>query len=133
MSSRRAIPLKVKLASALLQTLRDDGTGKLVPVISYEESKGMTAAEIISRFHFDHGVFSAHGGPEEPWNITPRPIAEHRAKTAKVDIPRIAKVKRLSKKESEFRSRLLAKDGGEQPPEPKRKKAWPKRKFRSSK
>lgn len=130
---RRAIPLKVKLASALLQSLRDDGSGWLVPVIPREEAKTLSADAVLARFEFDHIHPVALGGDDHPSNLTPLPKDEHRIKTAKIDIPRIAKVKRLSKKETDFRSRLLAKDGGEVPPDPKRKKAWPKRKFRSSK
>lgn len=133
--NRRALPLKVKLASALLQTLRDDGTGKLVRVIPHDEAKRMSAEAVISRFHFDHDpIPHSQGGPDEAWNITPRLADEHRAKTAKVDIPRIAKDKRLTRDQAEFRARLLAKATGEDPPEQRRdKRKIPPRPFRRTK
>lgn len=129
--TRRALPLKVKLASALLQTLRDDGTGKLVRVISHDEAKQMSADAVISRFHFDHDpIPHSQGGPDEAWNITPRPADEHRIKTAKVDIPSIAKVKRLTRAQQEYRARLLAKNAGEDQPKPRRaKRKIPSRPF----
>lgn len=132
MTRRPHVSLKVKLASALLQMMRVDEAGKFVPVISYEESKGMTADEIIGRFDFDHGVYHVFGGPAEPWNFTPRIRPDHRVKTAKIDIPAIAKTKRLTKSEQAFRERLLAKQGGETAADnhPKRKRPWPKRKIR---
>lgn len=46
------------------------------------------------------------------------------------DVQQIAKIRRLEKKESEFRNRLLVKeDGGEPPPPTKAKRPWPKRPF----
>jgi len=128
---RAAISLRVKLAAALLQSLRDDGTGRLVRVIPHEQAKGMTADQIIAAFDMDHDpIPKAHGGPDEPWNLTPRLRADHRAKTAKQDIPAIAKTKRLRRSEQEFRDRLLAKDAGEDPPPPRRaKRKIPSRPF----
>jgi len=94
--SKSHIPLKVKLAAALLTMKRPNEDGVLVYVIGYEQSKNMTADQIIAHFHFDHyPIREADGGPTEPWNITPRPVAEHREKTAKIDIPQLAKQKRL--------------------------------------
>lgn len=128
MSPRAHIPLKVKLAAALLQMLRPDENGKLVPVIPHEDAKHMTADQIISLFNFDHTpIPKAHGGPDAPWNLEPRPILEHRRKTAKVDVPMIAKTDRIIDAQAEFRRRLLAKDAGE----PRAPSRWPKRKLRS--
>jgi hypothetical protein len=45
--------------------------------------------------------------------LTPRAKAKHREKTAKQDIPQIAKTKRLEKATEEFRRKLLAKTGEE--------------------
>src|SRR5688572_5207602 len=53
MSARRHISLTKKLASALL-TIRVEENGKLVPFIDHETAKTLTAAQIISLFHFDH-------------------------------------------------------------------------------
>lgn len=128
MTKRKAPSLKIKLAAALLEMKRyDEAQAAFIPVIGYEESKAMTADQIISRFHFDHGVAHAHDGPAAPWNLTPRPVEEHRAKTATVDVPRIAKGTRIARANDEAVRRLLAKDRGE----PKQQSRWPKRKLQS--
>lgn len=125
---RKPLSLKTKLASALLQMVRyDDTECAFVKVISYEASKTMTADQIISRFHFDHGIAHAHDGVDAPWNLTPMPVEDHRIKTAKIDIPRIAKGKRIQRANEESVRRLLAKDRGE----PRQVSRWPKRKLQS--
>lgn len=99
--TRKPVSLKTKLASALLQMVRyDDNEAAYVKIISYEESKRLSADQIIARFHFDHGIAHAHDGPDEPWNLTPLPVEDHRIKTAKIDVPRLAKAKRLAKREA---------------------------------
>jgi hypothetical protein len=88
----------------------------------------MTEDQILSLFHFDHWpVPKALGGPDEPWNLEPRPIMEHRKKTAKLDVPAIAKTKRVCATHEEFKRKVLAKPCGH-----KREKSprWPKRSFR---
>ncbi len=90
----------------------------------------MSAEQIISLFAFDHyPIRHEAGGPDEPWNLQPRLILEHRIKTATVDVPEIAKIKRVTKKQEEFRQRLLAKAFAEDFPNtwgnPKR--SWPSR------
>jgi hypothetical protein len=109
MPPRKAIPLKTKLAAALRNRLIEKD-GKLVP---YEQLKRMTDDDVISKFEFDHDVHFAIGGTCQHWNLTPRLKAEHRQKTAKQDIPQIAKTKRLEKATEEFRRKLLAKSGAE--------------------
>lgn len=111
---RKAISLKNKLASALLQMLREEN-GKLVRIIPHDEAVCLTADEIISRFDFHHyPIPHAHGGPDEPWNLDPVLREEHRKITAKRDIPMIAKTKRIQdrergiKKPSRIRSRGFA-------------------------
>jgi hypothetical protein len=94
---RKAPTLRQKLASALLTIRRENAHGALIPVIEYEDAKHMTADQIIAHFHFDHGVFAAWGGPNDPWNLTPRPVREHIDKT-KRDVKAIAKVRRAEKK-----------------------------------
>jgi hypothetical protein len=103
MTARLHISLKTKLASALLA----------LGHIEYSHAKLMTAEMIVSLYHFDHGILHAHGGADEPWNLTPRLIAPHRVKTAKVDVPVAAKVKRLSAKQEETRRRILARPCGQ--------------------
>lgn len=97
MASRRShITLKTKLASALCHMLRPDETGKLVPVIPHEDAKLMTEDQVLSIFGWDHyPIRKADNGPDAHWNLTPRPILEHRRKTAKIDIPQMAKADRI--------------------------------------
>ena len=123
---RKNLTLKTRLAAALLQMRRPDDHGKLVLVISFDEAKTMTDDEIIARFHFDHDpIPHAQGGPDEPWNLTPLPVADHRDKTAKIDVPQIAKTKRITRKQEEFRQRMLAKKQGK----PRAKGRIPSRPF----
>lgn len=97
---RKPLSLKTKLASALLEMKRyDEEQAAFVPIIGYEESKSMTADQIVARFHFDHNIAHAHGGSDEPWNLTPMAIEDHRKKTAEIDVPRLAKSKRIQRRE----------------------------------
>lgn len=105
MGQRKAIPLKTKLASALLQMRTPNENGELVPIIPYEDAKRMTSDQIIGLFQFDHGVLHAIEAVNEPWNLTPRVIPEHREKT-KSDVSKIAKSKRISRKHQEHLARL---------------------------
>jgi hypothetical protein len=57
----------------------------------------------------------------DPRFIVPRRTRDHAAKTANVDIPAIAKTRRLSSDHELFRARALAKAGGDPAPEPKRR------------
>jgi hypothetical protein len=114
---RPHVNLKTKLASALCQMLQDDGAGKLVRVISYEESKRLNEDEILARFDWHHyPIPKAHDGPDVHWNLEPIARAKHREITAKVDIPAIAKSKRIraraagiSNPKTKIRSRGFAK------------------------
>ena len=93
---RAHISLKTKLAAALLTIKRVNEDGELEHVIRFGESKHLTADQIIARFRFDHWpIRHADGGPDEPWNLEPRPVAEHDKKTAEIDVPQIAKQKRI--------------------------------------
>lgn len=124
MTRRRAhISLKTKLAAALCQMLRANEHGEFVPVISHDQSRQMTADEIIAVFHFDHyPIPHAEDGPDEPWNLTPRPKAEHMKRTAEVDVPRIAKNKRVSRRSTEHQAVMAAKGCGEDKPLPAKQK-----------
>lgn len=95
-STRKHIGLEIKLAAALLTIVRPDENGNLVRVISHEEAKNLTAKQIISRWNWDHyPIRKADGGPDEPWNLEPRPVDEHQKKTREVDQPQMAKQRRL--------------------------------------
>ena len=100
---RKKPTMEEKLASALLQ-------GK---AIDHDAAKAMSAKQINALFDFDHVVYHAIGGTNHPSNLVPRLRAEHRAKTAKIDIPAIAKGKRLEKDQHAFREKILAKAGQE--------------------
>jgi hypothetical protein len=125
--SRARISLTKKLAAALL-TIRVEENGKLIPFIDHETAKKLTAAQIISLFEFDHWPIAVWlDGPDEPWNLVPRPIMEHRVKTASYDTPNSAKADRVTETQKEFQRKMLAKVGqGE--PEPKAEK--PKKKWK---
>lgn len=109
--TRKKPTLSERYASVVLMLKWGDGR----PVVERERAKGMTAAEIIDAFEgqvqFDHGVHVAIDGSNHPTNLTPMLTAAHREKTNKVDIPQIAKTKRITKQQDEFRQRLLAKTG----------------------
>lgn len=101
---RSHISLKDKLAAALLQHVRwDEHECQFVPVIPYLVSKTMTADQIIARFELHHNIRHAEGGTDDPWNLTWMPTAEHRERTAKIDIPQIAKGKRIRRREAGIR------------------------------
>ena len=76
--------------------------------MDYEHAKLMSAAQIISLYHFDHGVLHALDGQDEPWNLTPRLISGHREKSRR-DTSIVAKVKRIERDTQEFRDRILRK------------------------
>lgn len=125
MSSRAHISDKVGLAAALLQLPGAD--------IPLEHAKLMTADQIISLFHRDHWpIRKEAGGPDEPWNLHWKPIMVHREKTAKIDIPEIAKGKRLRKDQASHNVVMAVKAG--EPVEavattPRRSRAFQSRPF----
>lgn len=119
----RSPSLRIKCAAALL-ALTDERGDRLIP---HEHAKAMSADQIISLFQFDHYPIRAEaGGPTEPWNLDPRLIPEHRIKTAKKDAPEIAKIRRVTAAEEDFRRRLLTPRDQREP----RRSRWPKRKMR---
>jgi len=116
--------LRIKCAAALL-ALTDDIGERLIP---HEHAKAMSADQIISLFQFDHHPIRAEaGGPTEPWNLDPRLIPAHRIKSAKKDMPEIAKIRRLTKAEEDFRRRMLTPKDQRKP----HRSRWPKRKIGS--
>ena len=122
---RKYISMEVRLAAALLGCQR---WGWAAP-IPFQQSKTMTAKQIIRRFTFDHyPIPHAHDGSDHPSNLCPRLLSDHQIKTAKIDIPMIAKVKRVSAAHKDFVRRVLA-----PVKHPARKHSrWPRgRKFRS--
>ena len=128
MSKRHPIPLKTRLAATLCQMLRPNAEGKLERVVDYRSAKAMTEDQVLSLFHFDHDPIPKHrDGPDAHWNLTPRPIPEHREKTARIDAPEAAKDKRVVERQAEFRRKMLAKAGQTEdaPPSQRQKKGRP--------
>jgi hypothetical protein len=108
-STRAHIPRKVELAAALLQIPGENGE-RCIP---HDHAKLLTADQIISLFARDHyPVRRVDGGPDEPWNLTWRFVGAHRKKTAEIDVPAIAKGKRIRQREAEHRIALLEKVTG---------------------
>lgn len=111
MSKRKKPTLSERYAAVLLDLKFGDGRA----VIDREAAKHMTPLEIIDSFEstiqFDHGVHASIGGSNHPTNLTPRHPSAHKVKTDKIDIPQIAKTKRIEKDQQEFRNRILAKSG----------------------
>lgn len=133
MSTRKHIPLRTKLAAALCSLVRSTEDGKFVKVIPHEEAKRLTEEQVFAKFEWNHHpVPKAFGGPDEFWNLDPMPKAEHREITAKVDIPRIAKAKRVAKREASHSEAMTMKserrDDVKKSNWPKGK-GWPKRPF----
>jgi hypothetical protein len=107
MTSRRPPSYSEKLASVLL--LLKVGDEWLIPEPT--RSKG-NAREILALCHWDHyPIRRADGGTNDPRNIRPLSIAAHGDKTAKTDIPQIAKGKRLARSAEETRRIVLARVG----------------------
>jgi hypothetical protein len=94
-----------KLASALLELKCINNDGHLVPIIDRQAAKQMTAEQIVAQFELDHWpVPVAFGGSNHPTNLHWKTKMQHREKTAKIDIPAIAKSKRLSKSHADHKS-----------------------------
>jgi hypothetical protein len=113
MAKRDHISFKTKLVAALCSLLHVDEEGRLVPIIPYEDAKNMHEDQILSLFHFDHfPVAKAFDGPDVHWNLRPILIKPHREKTKK-DVKEIAKGRRITAHNEEFRRKVLAKAFGE--------------------
>lgn len=111
---RGHISYKTKLAAAL---------GNLF--LTHAERTALSEDQVLSLVAWDHDPIPhapPYNGPDSHDNLTPRLIADHRAKTAKQDVPAIAKGRRVAKAEEAFRARLLA-PRDERPP---RKSQFPK-------
>lgn len=107
MRKRRAPNQMEKTAAALLQIKRGDGWLIPEPLRSSGDAKAICAS-----VEWDHATPDKLGGDTRPQNINPLLPAEHAPKT-KRDVKNIAKAKRLSRKQAEFRSMLLAKASGD--------------------
>ena len=121
MTKRSYVPLPERLAATLACLLPQEQRDDL-------RRRKVKAEAVLALFHFDHVIFHAHGGADKWWNLDPKLVAEHREKTAKIDVPAIAKGKRITRANDEFFRRLLAKSEGQQAPASK----WPSRPFQKT-
>lgn len=119
--TRKEPTLRDKLAAALRELLE----------IPYDHAKLMSAEQIISLVQWHHIHYHADKKDDPDvdahWNLDPLLIGGHRLRTAKIDIPQIAKTKRLTKQQEEFRRTILT-PRDQRPPRPSR---WGKRPFPS--
>lgn len=109
MSKRKSFNRDDIDAIAFLQIKRGDGT----PIVSREEAKSLSSREICdlfrSRTQIAHRAPSAITGNHHPTNLEFMATAQHRRETVEIDVPEIAKTKRIAKKHNEFKARLLSK------------------------
>lgn len=111
MTARAKIPLKTKLCSALCQLVRyDEAEAEFVRIIPHDKAKAMSEDEILAVFDWHHSpIPKAEDGPDVHWNLEPMEKAPHKQITTKVDVPRIAKNKRVRRKADEHQIRMAAK------------------------
>jgi hypothetical protein len=117
--SRKEPTLTAKLAACIRELLG----------IPYEHAKLMTDDQMISLIQFDHIHHHALNKHEpwvdEHWNLDPLTIMIHRVKTRTIDVPQIAKTKRLTREHEEFQ-RLMLTPRAERPV---KKSRWGSRPF----
>jgi hypothetical protein len=130
LSKRPHISLKTKLAAAICCLLK----------IPHEHAEAMHEEHVLSLVDWDHyPIPKAHGGPDAHFNLVPRPKLEHRLKTAKIDVPQIAKTKRIEADNIRHQAIIAAKAGIANNDlgavldglAPVAKKQWPKQKIAS--
>ena len=127
MKQKRArLPTATQIAAAVLSVVREID-GKLVPIIPREIAVNLSAGEILAMVDWHHIVPHAIGGSDHPSNIEPILRPEHKARTAKIDVPQIAKTKRIAKAEQDFRVRLSAKTGRTGDAPTRKRSTWPSR------
>ncbi|MET4187645.1 hypothetical protein ABIB86_000406 [Bradyrhizobium sp. JR1.7] len=117
--TRKHISLRTKLAAAICQLF-----------LTHDEAAALSEDQVLLLVHWDHyPIPHAEGGSDSHFNLVAALVPGHKEKTAKIDIPGIAKRKRITKAHKDFQRRLLApKD--QRPPKPSR---WGKRPFPSRK
>jgi hypothetical protein len=109
---RRAIPLSVKLKAAL------HALGLEPDSVEWHHEPALSLRPIVGD--------DTDPPANDPRHIIPMAKAEHRERTAKLDAKVIAKVRRISRAEAEFRERVLAKMTVGPSRKPSR---WPSRPF----
>ena len=104
MTKRAHINKDTKIASLLLEVWHLRGRG-----IPYAEAKMLTAGQICSLAEWHHSTPHAIGGSIHPINLTAMPILEHRKRTREIDVPAIAKGKRIRRKQEQHLTRMTEK------------------------
>jgi hypothetical protein len=101
--------------------------------VPYEHAKAMTADQIISLYHFDHGKLHALECDDSFWNLTPRLISAHREKSRR-DTSIVAKVVRNEAAQQAFNKVLsaLVEEKRKLREERRARSRWPKRTFAST-
>ncbi len=95
MAKRRQPNMAEKLAALHIEIQAIRGN----PIAQWEVLREMTPAQINSLFHWHHVTY--HAWIEEarmenhPSVLTPLYIVAHRERTAKIDVPQLAKTKRI--------------------------------------
>lgn len=82
-------------------------------LVPREHAKQMTSAQFKSLFEAHHENYVAEGGDDHFTMMTYLPRAEHRERTRKIDVPQIAKNKRIAARHQEFLARMAAKQSGQ--------------------
>lgn len=123
--SRAHVSLRTKLAAALCNMMHEED-GKLVPIFTHEEARALSEDQILSLFAWDHDpIPHAEGGEDAHYNLRPSLIVPHRRKTATVDVPGIAKRKRVAASYVEHtRAMVTPRDQ-----RPEKKSKWASRPF----
>jgi hypothetical protein len=99
----------VEQASAVKQSTKTAAALLALGHIPYEHAKAMSEKEFLALYEWHHGIPRAEDGPDAFWNLTPLLRWEHRERTAKLDVPRIAKNKRVSAKHARHLERMKQK------------------------
>lgn len=106
MNKRKHIPDRSMLASALLEI-------QLMRITSADEqykflqaAKQVSVDDFLRWWAFHHNRYYAEGGSDHFSNLTPILRGEHNKRTAEVDIPQIAKSKRIKRKHLEHLKRM---------------------------
>lgn len=131
--ARKYVSFKTKLVAALCQ-MRHEVDGKFELILTNAEAQALSEDQILSLFQWEHGVTPhAEDGPDVHWNLEPLLIAPHKKKTAEVDVPGIAKRKRVATGHIEH-TRTMNTPRDERPPKQSRwgSRPFPRRKKHES-
>lgn len=114
---RKKLTRDQREAACLLQIKRGDGSWLIPEPL---RSTG-SAKQILAGVQYDHGTPHAWTRDDRPQNLTPMAKADHAVKTAKIDVPRIAKSKRVAAAHATHVAAVAVKTGGEAEPLPRQR------------